>query len=165
VSAAKIHNYKNSVVVANVKEMHEAGKVVVAISGYFDPPTPAHIRYMWEARQLGDRLVVILNNDHQLLLKRKGTRLEGRVRYPFADRMEIISNLRPVDDVVESVDDDETVAETIKLLCPDVFAKGGDRTLETLPKAEVDACEVVGCKIVCNVGGKKTHSSSWYNWE
>lgn len=113
---------------------------------------------------MGDRLVVILNRDDQLLVKRKGTRLEGRIRYPFEDRKEIISALKPVDEVIRCIDKDTCVAETIKMLKPDVFAKGGDRDLKNIPPKEVDACKSVKCKVVCGVGGK-THSSSLYDWE
>ncbi|UCD21666.1 MAG: adenylyltransferase/cytidyltransferase family protein, partial [Chloroflexota bacterium] len=62
--------------------LKEKGKVV-AVSGYFDPPTPTHLIYFQAARELGDLLVVLLNNDDQLLMKRKGTKLEGRIRYPL----------------------------------------------------------------------------------
>ncbi|MCJ7654825.1 MAG: adenylyltransferase/cytidyltransferase family protein [Dehalococcoidia bacterium] len=138
---------------------------IVAVSGYFDPPTPAHLSYFEEAKKLGDRLVVLLNNDEQLLLKRKGTKLEGKIRYPLVDRGVIIRGFRWVDEVVVCIDTNLSVAKTIKMVRPNIFAKGGDRTIDTLPKEEVEACAEVGCEIVTGVGCPKSHSSSWYDWE
>jgi len=147
--------------------LKERGKVVV-VSGYFDPPTPAHLVYFQEARKLGDSLVVLLNNDAQLLIKRKGTRLEGRIRYPLMDRALILSELRTVDVVVVSIDTGRGISETLKIIKPHIFAKGGDRDLTNLAEEEIKACKKIGCEIVCGVGGgrsEKTHSSSWYDWE
>jgi len=145
-------------------DIRKRGKIV-AVSGYFDPPHPDHISYFREAKRLGAILVVILNTDEQLLLKRKGTPLEGRIRYPFEDRAIIINELKPVDVVVRAIDKDTSIAETLRFIRPHIFAKGGDRTLDTLPQAEKDTAKEVGYEIVCNVGAEKTHSSSWYDWE
>lgn len=144
------------------EELEERGKIV-AVSGYFDPPTPAHLKYFRAAKKLGDILVVILNTDKQLLRKREGTDLEGKIRYPFSDRAFILNEFRTVDLVVRSVD--EGTAETIRVIKPHVFAKGGDRNLTNLPQEELDVCKEIVCKIVTGVGGEKTHSSSWYDWE
>jgi cytidyltransferase-like protein len=141
---------------------------VVAVSGYFDPPTPTHLVYFQAARKLGDLLVVLLNNDDQLLMKRKGTKLEGRIRYPLMDRALIINELRTVDVVVVSIDTGRVISETLKIVRPHIFAKGGDRDLANLAEEETEACKEIGCEIVCGVGGgrsEKTHSSSWYDWE
>ena len=137
----------------------------VAVSGYFDPPTPAHLSYFRAAKALGDILIVILNNDDQLLLKRQGTKLESRIRYPFNDRAEIINEFKCVDCVVKSVDVDETIWITLRYVNPTIFAKGGDRTIDTLPREEVKIIQNSGIKLVTNVGCEKTHSSSWYDWE
>ena len=138
--------------------------VIVSVSGYFDPLTPGHVEYLYKAKELGDRLIVILNRDDQLLAKRVGTKLEGIIRYPFADRKAIISTLKPVDEVVECIDRDTSVAETIEMIKPHIFAKGGDRDISNIPPKEIEACRRSNCRIVCGVG-EKTHSSSWYNWE
>jgi len=147
-----------------VKDEKISAPTIVAVSGYFDPPTPGHLEYLYKAKELGNKLIVILNRDDQLLAKRKGTRLEGRIRYPFADRKAIISALKPADEVAECIDRDTSVAETIKMIKPHIFAKGGDRNQRNIPEREIEACREVGCKIVCGVG-EKTHSSSWYDWE
>lgn len=146
------------------EDLKKKGKLV-AVSGYFDPPTPAHLAYFRSARELGDFLVVMLNTDEQLLMKRKGTRLEGIIRYPFMDRATIVNEFRTVDIVVRSVDEDRSITETIRAVKPHIFAKGGDRDKTNIPPEEIEACREVGCEIVCGVGGEKTHSSSWYDWE
>ncbi len=141
---------------------------IVAVSGYFDPPTPTHLIYFRAAKELGDFLVVMLNTDEQLLLKRQGTPLEGRVRYPFLDRAFIVNEFKPVNIVVASADIDRGISETIRLVRPHIFAKGGDRDITNIPQEEIDVCKEVGCQIIGGVGGgrsEKTHSSSWYNWE
>ena len=149
------------------ESLKERGKVI-AVSGYFDPPTPTHLVYFQAARKLGDLLVVLLNNDAQLLMKRKGTKLEGRIRYPFMDRALILSELRTVDVVVASIDSGGGISETLRIVKPHIFAKGGDRNLTNLPEEEIEVCKEIGCEIVCGVGGggsEKLHSSSWYDWE
>jgi D-beta-D-heptose 7-phosphate kinase/D-beta-D-heptose 1-phosphate adenosyltransferase len=149
------------------KALKEKGKVV-AVSGYFDPPTPTHLVYFQAAGKLGDLLVVLLNNDDQLLMKRKGTKLEGRIRYPLADRALILNELRTVDYVVVSIDTTGGIYETLKMVKPHIFAKGGDRNPTNLPEEEIQTCREIGCEIVCGVGGgrsEKSHSSSWYDWE
>jgi cytidyltransferase-like protein len=129
--------------------------VTVAVSGYFDPLNgEGHISYIQEARKLGDRLVVILNNDKQLLLKK------GRSFYPgLEDRLAIIRALKAVDDVVVSVDEDLAVPKTLKLVHPDIFAKGGDRTPDNMPQSELDVCTEMGCLVYYNVGNPKVTSS------
>lgn len=127
----------------------------VAVSGGFDPLTPGHVEYMKQARELGDRLIVIVNTDE--FLKRK----KGYAFMPLEDRIKIIESVRYVEEVVVCIDEDDTVGDTIKLLKPDIFAKGGDRSLHNLPQKEIDVCKEVGCEIVGGLGAK-THSSQNY---
>jgi D-beta-D-heptose 7-phosphate kinase/D-beta-D-heptose 1-phosphate adenosyltransferase len=101
-------------------------------------------------------------------MKRKGTKLEGRIRYPLMDRALILSELRTVDVVIVSIDTGRGISETLKIVNPHIFAKGGDRNLTNLPEEEIEVCKEIGCEIVCGVGGgksEKSHSSSWYDWE
>jgi cytidyltransferase-like protein len=122
--------------------------ITVAVSGAFDPIHVGHIAYLREAAKLGDRLVVILNNDVFLLRKK------GFVFRPFEDRKEILESIKGVDEVIISIDDDQTVCKTLELLKPDIFAKGGWwMGPEDVP--EVDTCQAIGCKVVTNVGGGK----------
>ncbi len=129
-----------------------AGRTV-AVSGGFDPLHVGHVRMIQGARQLGTRLVVIVNGDEFLLRKK------GYVFMPLDERMEILRALRDVDEVVVAVDEDQTVRETLRQVRPDVFANGGDRRAEAdIPEAEV--CDELGIELVFNVGGGKVQSSS-----
>jgi len=129
-------------------------KIVVAVSGYFNPLHIGHIRLFEEAKKLGTKLVVIINNDKQVKLK-------GSI--PFMkekERMEIVSALSAVDNVVLAIDKDKTVCETLKIIRPDIFANGGDRSKNNIP--EVAVCEEINCEMVFSVGrGGKVQSSSW----
>ena len=126
---------------------------VVAISGGFDPIHAGHVRMILEAAKLGDRLVVIVNND-EFLIKKK--------RYVFMaieERMEIISGIKGVDQVTCAIDEDQSVCKTLEMIRPDIFANGGDRKNET-DLLEAHTCRSIGCEMVFGVGGGKIQSSS-----
>ncbi len=133
-------------------------KVVVAVSGGFDPIHIGHIRMFEEAKKLGDELVVILNNDHWLMKKK------GVVFMQQKELVEVIKALRVVDRVILTKHDinprDMSVSRELRELKPDVFANGGDRKLGNIP--EVAVCDAIGCRMVFNIGkGGKIQSSSW----
>lgn len=131
-------------------------KVVVAVCGGFDPIHVGHIRHFKAAKALGDELVVILNSDEWL------SRKKGYVFMPYADRKEIIESIRYVCKVIPYVKHESgSVAKTLEQLKPDVFAKGGDRTITNIPQSEIETCRRLGIKIVEGVGGGKIESSSW----
>lgn len=133
--------------------------ITVAIAGGFDPLNGSgHLTHIQEARKLGDRLVVILSRNDQLVAK--GNKAAGTF-YPFiADRIAILKELRSVDEVVVNTDPDNTCAETLRMVNPDIFAKGGDYTLLNLPLKEVEVCRELEIQIVFHVGSPKTTSSS-----
>ena len=129
----------------------------VVVSGGFDPVHVGHICLFNEARELGDHLTVILNTDNFLMQKK------GYIFMPFNERKAVIENLRAVDSVVESIDEDNTVIETIKKLKKqdliDIFANGGDRREEKeIP--EFTVCKNLEIETVFNIGGEKIQSSS-----
>lgn len=125
----------------------------VVASGYFNPLHEGHLAYLKAARELGDYLIVIVNNDRQVKLK--GSK-------PFQnvlDRASIVGALRFVDEVVIAKDKTRSVTETLAGLKPDIFATGADHTKENTPD-ETELCEQLGIKIVYGVGGEKINSSS-----
>lgn len=131
-------------------------KVIVATGGGFDPLHEGHIRLFREAKQLGDILIVMLNSDEQLVKKK------GITFYVSQDeRKEIIESIKYVDKVIIDPGKDVTCEEALKLIKPDILAKGGDRTSSQMPQVELDTCKMLGCKIIYNVGGEKVQSSSW----
>jgi len=130
-------------------------KKIVAVSGGFDPLHIGHLRHFKAAKKLGDELVVILNSD-DFLMKKK-----GYVFMPYVQRKEMIENYRSiVDRVVRCVDEDNTVADTLEIIKPDIFAKGGDRNIDNIPGIEKVVCKRLGIKVVSLVGGEKVQSSS-----
>lgn len=135
-------------------------QIVVAVSGGFDPLHIGHVRMFKEAKMLGDKLIVILNNDNWLRAKK------GCVFMPQHERKEIIEAISFVDKVVftkhKKNPKDMSVAKELFLLKPHIFANGGDRKPGNLASAETKICKKIGCKEVFNVGwGGKVQSSSW----
>jgi len=128
-------------------------KITVAVSGYFNPLHVGHLEMIEKAKKLGDRLVVIVNNDHQVKLK-------GSV--PFmnqTDRMKIVLALKGVDKVFLSIDKDKTVIKSLAKVKPDIFANGGDRkSLGDVP--EYDICQKLNIKMVDGLGRKIRASST-----
>jgi cytidyltransferase-like protein len=124
----------------------------ICTSGYYNPLHIGHLKLLKEASKLGDKLIVIVNNDEQVKLK-------GGKFMPEDERVEIVKAIKYVDKVVLSIDKDRTVCKTLELIDPDIFAKGGDSTNDNVPELEV--CKKKGIKIVFNVGGDKIQSSSW----
>lgn len=129
------------------------------VSGGFDPVHIGHVRLFKEAKKLGDKLVVVINNDNWLLLKK------GYVFMPERERKEIIKAFTAVDKVVLSSHKKNTkdisISEDLRKIRPHVFAKGGDRHSGNIPTPEVMVCNEIGCEIVNDVGGGgKVQSSS-----
>ena len=119
---------------------------IIATSGYFIWLHVGHLEYLQKARELGDKLIVILNNDAQQMLK------YGKIIVPFIERKRVLEAIRYVDEVIESIDTDRTVCKSLELIAPDIFAKGGDRFAEEIPEKEV--CDRLNIKIIDSLGDK-----------
>ena len=123
----------------------------VAVSGYFDPIHVGHLEYLQLAKKLGDKLIVIINNNFQAKLKKGSTFMDEK------DRMEIVAALRCVDEVFLSIDEDKSVCKSLEYIKPDIFANGGDRSLEEIPETAV--MEKYNIKMVDGLGLKIRSSS------
>ena len=125
-------------------------KNVVFTNGCFDILHAGHVRYLTAARALGDILIVGLNSDASVR-KLKG---QGRPVNPAADRAEVLSGLRAVDHVV--VFDEDTAEELVRRLQPDVYVKGGDYSLDSLPESAIVAAYGGQTVLIPLVEGRST---------
>lgn len=125
---------------------------IVAASGYFNPLHKGHVEYLERAKTLGDKLIVIVNNDFQVKLKGSKEFMDEQ------ERLQIVRSLNCVDMAILSADTDPTVCKTLWLVRPDIFAKGGDRFTYEIPESKV--CRELGIAIVDGLGDK-IQSSSW----
>ena len=134
-------------------------KKAIIVSGYFNPIHKGHIEYFNNAKAMADELFVIVNNDFQRELK-------GSKKFQEEEeRLIIVGNIKAVDKVFLSIDQDRTVCETIKKIATDFdaiyelgFANGGDQNNETIPEQPV--CEEMKIALIDGLGDK-IQSSSW----
>jgi rfaE bifunctional protein nucleotidyltransferase chain/domain len=132
------------------ERLRAEGKRIVLANGCFDVLHVGHIRYLNDARRLGDVLFLGLNDDASV------SRLKGRGRpiMPIEERVEILQALRDVDHVVVFADD--TADELVSRLRPHVHAKGTDYALDTVPEAAT--ARSVGARVAI-AGDPKSHST------
>lgn len=131
----------------------------IIVSGYFNPIHKGHLDYFNQAKALADELIVIVNNDFQRELK-------GSQKFQLEDeRVIIVSNIKAVDRVYLSVDQDRTVCQTITKIAQELgathdlaFANGGDQNNQSIP--EVPVCQKLGVTLIDGLGDK-IQSSSW----
>lgn len=132
--------------------------IVVVTSGGFDPVHIGHVRMFEVAKRMGDKHIVILNNDNWLMAKK------GYAFMPQKERKEVLEALRAVDEVIltrhTESPTDMSVAKELRRIKPDIFCNGGDRKTHNTPEDTV--CAELGIKMAFNVGrGGKVQSSSW----
>ena len=150
------------------KQLSKNKKKVVMVSGGFDPIHIGHVRLMQEAKKLGDKLVVVINNDNWKRIKRK------HVFMPDKERKEIIEAFACVDEVIISKHSKNKrdpksmgVSKELLKIRPQIFANGGDRDKKDAQNPnsslyyDLETCKKLGIKMVYNVGhGGKVRSSS-----
>jgi rfaE bifunctional protein nucleotidyltransferase chain/domain len=134
-----------------VRQWRSAGDKIILTNGCFDLLHVGHVRYLRAAKQLGSRLIVAVNSDAST----RTLKGEGRPRVPGAERAEILAALGDVDAVI--IFDALDVTELIRLLRPDIHAKGTDYTEQNVPERNV----VIACGgRVAIVGDPKDHSTT-----
>lgn len=121
-------------------KLKTAGKTIVFTNGCFDLLHVGHVRYLASARALGGCLIVGLNSDTSVRSLKGPTRPVNCQE----DRAEVLAALAAVDYVV--IFDDVTAETLITAIKPDIYAKGGDYTIEKLPESK--AVTAYGGKIV-----------------
>ena len=112
-------------------ELKRRGNKIVFTNGCFDILHAGHVRYLTAAKTFGDVLIVGLNSDESV------RRLKGNSR-PInsqLDRAEVLSGLKAVDHVI--IFGEQTAEALIAEVKPNVYVKGGDYTLDTLPEAKI----------------------------
>lgn len=132
---------------------------IVIVSGFFNPLHGGHLDMIEAAAQLGDHLVVIVNNDVQQVIKK------GKVILDEQNRARLIRALRDVDEVMIATDQDPTVVKSLEEVAEKypndeiIFANGGDRDSEkAIPETAV--CQAHDIKLVFGVGGNEKADSS-----
>ena len=123
----------------------------VVVSGYFDPVHVGHLEYLKLAKDLGDKLIVIVNNNEQCVLKK------GKPFMDESDRLKILKSLKMVDDVFLSIDKDKSVCKSLEILKPDIFANGGDRNTNEVPESII--CKKYNIMMIDGLGNKIRSSS------
>jgi D-glycero-beta-D-manno-heptose 1-phosphate adenylyltransferase len=133
-----------------VEELKHNGKTIVLANGCFDLLHVGHIRYLKGARQLGDVLIVGLNNDDSVR-QLKGL---GRPLMPEGERAEILEAISCVDYIV--IFSEPNVERLLLRIRPDIHCKGTDYTADSVPEREV--VRSYGGKVAI-VGDPKNHST------
>jgi D-beta-D-heptose 7-phosphate kinase/D-beta-D-heptose 1-phosphate adenosyltransferase len=140
--------------------MAKIKKLVIA-SGYFNPLHKGHIEYLKKSRELGDSLIVIINNDVQVGLK------GSKVFQDELERKDIIDELKCVNYSLVSIDEDRSVKRSIEFIYKFIkadkylFANGGDQFGDTI--LEKDLCNELGIELVDGLGEKIQSSSELKN--
>lgn len=132
---------------------------IVIVSGFFNPLHGGHLDMIEAARELGGKLIVIVNNDVQQVMKK------DKIILSEHNRARLIDALQYVDEVMVAVDDDPTVIKTLEVIAnkyPDdelIFANGGDRDSEKVVP-ETAICEKYHIQMLFGVGGTEKADSS-----
>ena len=132
---------------------------IVIVSGFFNPLHGGHLDMIEAGANLGDKLIVIVNNDIQQVMKK------DKVILSEQNRLRLIEALRYTDEAMIALDEDPTVIKTLEAIArmyPDdelIFANGGDRDSEKAVP-ETDVCRLHNIEMVFGVGGDNKADSS-----
>ena len=135
---------------ALIDKIHNTGKTVVTTNGCFDILHVGHVRYLEKTKTFGDYLIVLLNSDKSV----KSIKGPSRPINNEMDRAEILSALKCVDYVV--LFDEDSPRNLLDEMKPDVYTKGADYTMETLPEADIMKKNGTRVEFIDFVAGKST---------
>ena len=133
-----------------VKKLHQSGKTVVVTNGCFDILHVGHVRYLQKTKSFADYMIVLLNSDKSVRSIKGPTRPINNEQ----DRAEVLNALACVDYVV--MFDEDSPANLIDEIKPDVYTKGADYTMETLPEADIIRKNNIKVEFIEFVAGKST---------
>jgi len=133
-----------------LKNLRSQGKTIVTTNGCFDILHVGHVRYLEATKKFGDVLIVALNSDKSV----KSIKGEGRPINNEQDRAEVLCALRSVDYVV--LFDEDSPANLLAEIKPDIHTKGADYTMETLPEAKIITENGGKVEFISFVEGKST---------
>ena len=133
-----------------VDKLHKAGKTVVTTNGCFDILHVGHVRYLQKSKSFADYLIVLLNSDKSV----KSIKGDDRPINNEMDRAEILVALNCVDFVV--LFDEDSPAKLLDDIKPDVYTKGADYTMETLPERDIMIKNGTKVEFIDFVHGKST---------
>ena len=133
-----------------IDKIHKQGKTVVTTNGCFDILHVGHVRYLEKTKTFADYLIVLLNSDKSVRSIKGPTRPINNED----DRAEILSALRCVDYVV--LFDEDSPRNLLDEMKPDVYTKGADYTMETLPEADIMRKNNTKVEFIEFVEGKST---------
>ncbi len=133
-----------------VENLHKSGKTVVVTNGCFDILHVGHIRYLQKTKSFADYLIVLLNSDKSV----RAIKGDSRPINNENDRAEILCALSCVDYVV--LFDEDSPRNLLDEIKPDVYTKGADYTMETLPEADIMRKNGTRVEFIEFVAGKST---------
>jgi len=133
-----------------IDKLHKSGKTIVATNGCFDILHVGHVRYLQKTKSFADYSIVLLNSDRSV----KSIKGPARPINNEQDRAEILCALSCVDYVI--LFDEDSPAALLDEIKPDVYTKGGDYTIETLPEAPVMKKNHTRVEFIKFVEGKST---------
>jgi rfaE bifunctional protein nucleotidyltransferase chain/domain len=136
-----------------VRNLQKSGKTVVATNGCFDILHVGHVRYLQKTKSFADYSIVLLNSDKSVRAIKGPTRPINNEQ----DRAEILCALSCVDYVV--LFDENSPANLLEAIKPDVYTKGADYTMETLPEADIMKRNNIRVEFITFVEGKSTTST------
>jgi rfaE bifunctional protein nucleotidyltransferase chain/domain len=135
---------------ALIDEIHSQGKTVVTTNGCFDILHVGHVRYLEKTKTFADYLIVLLNSDKSV----RSIKGPSRPINTQEDRAEILGALRCVDYVV--LFDEDSPKNLLDEMKPDVYTKGADYTMQTLPEADIMIKNNIRVEFIDFVEGKST---------